>query len=74
MIEQWAPGKRTRKRKQAEPPTEAQRARSRRYALAICRGAATGEARRLADELAQRLTGCNCTQLISKQHRTDERR
>lgn len=73
MIEQWDPGKRTRKRTQAEPPTAAQRARSRRYALAICCGAATGEARRLADELAQRLTGCNCAQLMSQKHRTDER-
>ena len=66
MIERWAPGKRKRKRKQAEPPTAAQQIRSRRYALTICRKATTDEARRLADELAQRLTGCNCMQLIEQ--------
>lgn len=81
MIDPWAPGKRTRKLKLAEPPTETQHAAARSYALAICRGAATEAARRLADQLAQRWTGCDCAQLANsdtgthrEKHRTDERR
>lgn len=72
MIEQWAPAKRKRKLKHAEPPTAAQQAKALRRAIALCRRATSDEARRLADGLAQRWTGCNCAQLMNKNHRTDE--
>ena len=73
MIEQWAPTARKRKLKQAEPPTAAQQAKALRRAIALCKQATTDEALRLADELAQRWTGCSCAQLMSQKLRTNER-